>query len=385
MSPDFPLPPLTLYIHLPWCVRKCPYCDFNSHRAPADLPAQAYVDALLADLESDLSDLTGLDDRPLESIYLGGGTPSLFPAPQIARLLRGVRARVAVRDGAEITLEANPGAADQARFAGFRQAGINRLSIGVQSFCDPFLRALGRIHDGAQALAAANSARAAGVENFNLDLMFGLPGQSVEDALADLQTALALAPTHLSLYQLTLEPNTPFFEHPPPLPAEETCWTMHQHLHETLAEGGYGPYEVSAFARPGARSQHNLNYWRFGDYLGIGAGAHGKLTTGDGIVRVAKRRHPATYLKQAGTPKVREQQQRLSDAQRRLEFMMNALRLTDGFKLDLFEARTALNMSSIEATLREAQDKALLTIEEGLVVPTAAGRRYLNDLVMLFA
>ncbi|MFZ2320426.1 MAG: radical SAM family heme chaperone HemW, partial [Pseudomonas sp.] len=290
----FALPPLALYIHIPWCVRKCPYCDFNSHAAGPTLPEQEYVDALLADLDADLGRVHG---RQLSSIFFGGGTPSLFSAAALGRLLAGVEQRIGFAADIEITLEANPGTFEQAKFQAYRQLGINRLSIGVQSFQADKLKALGRIHDGDEAIRAADMARAAGFDNFNLDLMHGLPDQSIEDALSDLRIAIAQQPTHLSWYQLTMEPNTVFWSQPPTLPEDDTLWDIQEAGQQLLAEHGYLQYEVSAYARAGRQAQHNLNYWSFGDFIGIGAGAHGKLSSPSGqIVRTWKTRLPKDYL-----------------------------------------------------------------------------------------
>src|SRR3990172_545076 len=310
------LPPLSLYVHIPWCVRKCPYCDFNSHEAssgrsrhPASrdisaslhvtIPEREYIDALLRDLEQDLPRVWG---RIVPPLFLGGGTPSLFSPEAIDRLLSGIRARLPLDQNIEITLEANPGTVDVERFKGFRAAGINRLSIGIQSFDEEKLKALGRIHGRDEALRAAESARAAGFENFNLDLMFGLPDQTVEQALADIRTAIQLCPTHLSAYQLTIEPNTLFHARPPTLPDNDSTWDMQSQLQTELAAADYRQYEVSAYARPGYECRHNLNYWKFGDYLGIGAGAHAKITAASGITRLWKVKHPGEYLRTAGTP-----------------------------------------------------------------------------------
>ncbi len=385
-SPVFPFakfPPLALYVHLPWCVRKCPYCDFNSHAVKPGraVPEEDYVAALLRDLDHDRA---RLDARPLQSVFLGGGTPSLFAPPAIAQLLAGLRARLALAPDVEITLEANPGTVDAARLAGFRAAGVNRLSLGVQSFDDAKLRALGRIHDAAAAVHTVHAARAAGFDNLNLDLMFGLPGQDCGQALADLDAALALAPEHLSLYQLTLEPNTAFHRSPPPLPDEDAVWDMQLALQGALAAAGYAQYEVSAYARPGRACRHNLNYWQFGDYLGIGAGAHAKLTDRDGIARRWKVRHPADYMRRAGTPAALGGDQRLAPADAALEFMMNALRLTDGVAATLFTERTGLPLAFVAAQLRAAEARGLLVLRAGHVRATATGARYLNDLLGLF-
>ena len=376
------LPPLSLYVHLPWCVRKCPYCDFNSHALRDELPQAAYVAALLRDLEHELPRVWG---RTVHSVFLGGGTPSLFDPEHIAELLSGIRARLPLSPQAEITLEANPGTVELARFRGFREAGVNRLSIGIQSFEDSKLAALGRIHGGTEALEAAQAARAAGFDNFNLDLMFGLPGQTHPEALADVETAIGVTPTHLSVYQLTIEPNTRFAADPPPnLPEDDAIWEMQQTIQQRLAAAGYRQYEVSAYAQAGRECAHNLNYWRFGDYLGIGAGAHAKLTDPDGIARRWRTKHPTAYLAAAGTEEAIDGESRLTRADVAGEFMMNALRLTAGFDKSLFAERTGLPISHLARQLGVAHSRHL--IEEDLlrVQPTALGQRFLNDLVALF-
>ena len=375
------LPPLSLYVHLPWCARKCPYCDFNSHET-ADPDQAGYIDALLEDLETDLPLVWG---RGIHSIFIGGGTPSLFPPRLIDRLLGGLRARLPVSPACEITLEANPGSADAGHFHGYREAGVNRLSIGVQSFDDGCLRALGRIHDRRQALDAFAAARAAGFDNINLDLMFALPGQTPAMALADLQQAIDLAPEHLSHYQLTLEPNTLFHKYPPSLPDDERAAQMQEQCLERLQQAGYAQYEVSAHARPDRACRHNLNYWRFGDYLGIGAGAHGKITlpAEQRILRRVRLRHPDRYLAASGQERVASEQQ-LEPGDRVFEFMLNALRLTAGCETGLFSERTGLPLSSIERPLAEAMDRGLLELAEGHIRPTALGRRFLNDLQAVF-
>jgi len=376
------LPPLSLYIHLPWCVRKCPYCDFNSHTAAGAVPAEAYVDALLRDLEAELPDVWG---RSVGSVYLGGGTPSLFPPGPIARLLSGVRARVPLAPDAEITMEANPGTAEQERFSGFREAGVNRLSIGVQSFDDGHLSALGRIHDGNEALAAADAARGAGFDNLNLDLMYGLAGQTVEDALRDLDTAVALLPTHLSVYQLTLEPNTLFHSQPPALPDHDSVGEMHDALQGRLAAAGFAQYEVSAYASHTARRcRHNLNYWRFGDYVGIGAGAHGKISQPGRILRRWKQRHPQRYLDTAGDPAATGGERELQADEILFEFLLNALRLTDGFETALFPRHTGLADELLDEAAAPAENRGLLARTAGMLKPTALGRRYLDDLTSMF-
>jgi len=376
------LPPLSLYIHFPWCVQKCPYCDFNSHPLRAELPEERYIDALLADLEQDLPRVWG---RPVRTVFLGGGTPSLFSPAAIDRLLSGVRARLPLAADAEITLEANPGTVELGRFRGYRDAGVSRLSIGIQSFDPEQLRILGRIHGRDEALAAARAAREAGFDNFNLDLMFGLPGQTPEQALTDVRTALALAPTHLSLYQLTLEPQTPFHARPPAnLPDDDALAIMQESLQREVASAGFAQYEVSAYARAGRECRHNRNYWQFGDYLGIGAGAHAKITDALGITRLAKRKQPQDYLAHAGTAAAIGEERRLDPKDAIFEFMLNALRLTQGVPAALFRERTSLEYSHIEAPLARAGALGFLEAEPGRIRPSALGRRFLNDLIALF-
>lgn len=375
------LPPLSLYVHLPWCARKCPYCDFNSHEARDAVPENEYVAALLRDLEADLPRVAG---RTVESVFLGGGTPSLFSPAAVARLLAGVKARIGLAPEAEITLEANPGTVDAERFRGFRQAGINRLSIGIQSLDEAKLKALGRIHDRAQALAAVAAARAAGFDNLNLDLMYGLPRQTLAEALADVRTAIGLGPAHLSVYQLTVEPNTLFHARPPRLPDDDAIWEMQQAIQTLLAGSGFRQYEVSAYARPGFECRHNLNYWRFGDYLGIGAGAHGKITDGAGITRLCKVKNPKDYLARAGAPEAIGGEQRLTAHDAVAEFMLNALRLRAGFAADLFAARTGLALTEAGAALEQARARGLLERNEEIIRPTERGMRFLNDLQCLF-
>jgi putative oxygen-independent coproporphyrinogen III oxidase len=377
------LPPLSLYVHLPWCVRKCPYCDFNSHALRAVVPEKRYVDALLNDLAVDASLLTSA--REIETIFIGGGTPSLFHPEAIARLLAGTRERVAVKRDVEVTLEANPGTVELDRFRGFREAGVNRLSIGIQSFDDRSLRTLGRIHGREEALAAGVAARVAGFDNFNLDLMYGLPGQDVGQTIADVEAAIDLDPTHVSVYQLTLEPNTLFYREPPPLPDEQTIDAMHDAIAKRLTDRGYSPYEVSAYSRPDRRCRHNRNYWEFGDYLGIGAGAHGKISRRDGVRRIAKTRHPEAYLCNAGGADARAEMRELTGADLICEFMLNALRLYDGFPLELFTSRTGLSLKDIDAPMRGARERGLLEDgKDSTVRPSPLGRRFLNDLIMLF-
>ncbi len=381
---SFPAPlPLSLYIHFPWCVRKCPYCDFNSHEPRGEIPERQYIEALLADLQQQLPAVWG---RPVGSVFIGGGTPSLMSAEGLERLLSGLRALLGLTPECEITLEANPGTVEQGRFAEYRAAGINRLSIGVQSFAGEQLNRLGRIHTREEALRAAEAAHAAGLENFNLDLMFGLPGQNAIAAQEDVAQAIALSPAHISYYQLTIEPNTAFAHQPPVLPEEESLWTIQQQGQETLAEAGYVQYEVSAYAREGARCQHNLNYWRFGDYLGIGPGAHGKLTLpAEGRVeRLWMQRHPQAYLDKAGSEAVVAGRRDLDRADLALEFMMNALRLNEGFETMLFQAHTGMPISVVEKPLTEAVEKGLIEWQLQRVIPTERGRSYLNELLQLF-
>jgi len=374
-------PPLSLYVHLPWCVRKCPYCDFNSHALRGALPEDAYVDALLRDLACDAPLVAG---RTVETVFIGGGTPSLFRPESIARLLEGVRARVPLAPDAEITLEANPGTVERERFRGFRAAGINRLSIGVQSFDDAKLAALGRIHGRAEALAAVDAAREAGFKNLNLDLMYALPAQEAAEAVADIETALRFAPAHLSVYQLTLEPNTPFYRSPPPLPDEDAVDAMQEAIVGRLARAGYAQYEVSAYAQPGRECRHNRNYWEFGDYLGIGAGAHAKLTLPDRVLRFAKMRHPDAYLRAAGREEARASVRTLDADDLAFEFMLNALRLREGVPTALFSARTGLPLARVAPILAAARERGLLEQDAERLRASALGRRFLNDLVAMF-
>jgi oxygen-independent coproporphyrinogen-3 oxidase len=373
------LPPLALYIHLPWCERKCPYCDFNSHER-TQIPEQAYVQALLADLEHELSLAPG---RQLESIFIGGGTPSLFSAAAIGTLLEGVIQRATLASDAEITLEANPGSAEAGRFAGYHAAGVNRLSLGVQSFSDTALARLGRVHDAAQAQAAVAAARRAGFERLNIDLMHGLPGQSVRDGIADLQAALALEPGHLSWYQLTIEPNTVFHRRPPQLPVEDTLEQLEHEGLALLAGAGYTRYEVSAYARPTGECAHNRNYWEFGDYLGIGAGAHGKLSTPEGrILRRARLRQPEAYLHAQGEARLASERA-LEQSERAGEFMLNALRLLEGVPAESFTARTGLLLETIDERLQALRARGLMREGERLAT-TALGARFLDAVVAEF-
>lgn len=378
--------PLSLYIHTPWCVHKCPYCDFNSHSLTDELPAREYVEALWRDLETDLDLIWG---RRINSIFIGGGTPSLFPPQAIATLLDGIRSRITVLPTAEITLEANPGTVDLSRFLGFHDAGINRLSIGIQSFDDNNLKNLQRIHNGADACRAVEAAFAAGFDNINLDLMFGLPGQSIANALADLKRACDFQVPHLSWYQLTIEPNTLFHHRPPPnLPEDDNLWEMQQQGQNLLSSKAWEQYEISAYARDAKRCRHNLNYWQFGDYLGIGAGAHSKLTDAGSkqIIRYSRTRHPQAWFKavQSGNKEMLRSAERVEPERLSLEFMLNALRLHQGFETALFNNRTGLDWESMEKPLREAEKNAWISRRAGSVRPTALGLQFLNELLLLF-
>ena len=375
------LPPLALYVHVPWCLRKCPYCDFNSHQVPTELPQSRYVDALMADLEAALPQVWG---RRVISVFIGGGTPSLFAPEVIERLLAGVRARLPLEPACEITLEANPGTFERARFRAFRAAGVTRLSIGVQSFDDAMLAAIGRVHDGAQARAAVAEASEA-FETFNLDLMYALPGQTSEQLAADLGTALGFDPPHLSVYHLTLEPNTLFASQPPAgLPDDDTASAMLDLIVERTRAAGLGRYEVSAFARPGHRCTHNLNYWQYGDYLGIGAGAHGKLSFPDRIVRQVRWREPATYTTRALAGQAVSNEQAVSSAERPGEFMLNALRLAEGFEPARFTERTGLSIATVEPALQRALERGLIEHAGGRWRATPLGFDFLSDLQALF-
>jgi oxygen-independent coproporphyrinogen-3 oxidase len=374
------LPPLSLYVHIPWCLRKCPYCDFNSHEARGDAPEDAYVEALTTDLELALPSIWG---RRVVSVFVGGGTPSLFSAAAIDRLLAAVRARVPLAPGAEVTLEANPGTFEREKFAGFRAAGINRLSIGIQSFEPKHLSALGRVHDAEEARRAAETALAI-FGNVNFDLMYALPRQTVAEAESDVDAALAFSPPHLSFYHLTLEPNTLFHRHPPELPDDETSADIEEAVHSRLATAGYAHYETSAYARPGRECVHNLNYWQFGDYLGIGAGAHSKLSFADRIVRQVRYKQPKQYLEKiaAGAPLQEHHVVTRSDIG--FEFMLNALRLTDGVPATLFAERTGYSLNLVRQGLEAAETRGLMERDPTTLRPTALGRRFLNDLQQLF-
>ena len=374
--------PIGLYVHLPWCVRKCPYCDFNSYEARGALGEHAYVDALLCDLDSEL---TRMAKPAVGSVFIGGGTPSLFSAAAIARLLEGLAARSDFVDGVEITLEANPGSAETARFRGYLEAGVNRLSIGIQSFDAGHLRRLGRVHDAREAHAAIEIARAAGCANLNLDLMFGLPQAAPLDSLRDLEQAITHGPEHLSWYQLTLEEGTAFAQKPPPLPEHDQICDDYEAGLALLAAAGYRQYEISAYARDGRVARHNLNYWLFGDYIGIGAGAHGKRTDAMGYVwRTARIRHPERYQKAARDGNALLSEERVSGATLATEFMLNALRLAEGFDLALFTARTGLALTTIAAPLASAVARGWLEDAGARLRPSPLGYRFLNDLQLLF-
>ncbi len=377
------LPPLSLYIHIPWCVKKCPYCDFNSHTASDTLPEQIYIDALIRDLEMALPQIWG---RPITSIFIGGGTPSLFSADAFDNLFSQLRALLPISTHAEITLEANPGTFEQQRFTDYRAIGINRLSIGIQSFNDDALQALGRIHNSNEAIHAVESARLAGFDNINLDLMFGLPNQTANTAADDITTAISLSPNHISYYQLTIEPNTFFHHSPPPLPEEDPIADWQQQGQDLLAAAGYHQYEVSAYARDKQQCRHNLNYWQFGDYLGIGAGAHSKIShaSDQSITRIAKQKQPQAYIESAGTPNSIVSEECLHRHDIGFEFMLNALRLTEGFPAPLFLQHTGLPLSHIDSALSAAVENGLLQRDIHRIQPTALGQRHLNTLVEYF-
>ncbi|MGY3265693.1 radical SAM family heme chaperone HemW [Lysobacter sp. HA35] len=377
-------PPLSLYVHVPWCVKKCPYCDFNSHQGRGELPLAQYVDALIADLDFDLPLVWG---RTIRTVFFGGGTPSLMPADLIDRFLQTASSRLRFAPDCEITLETNPGTSEFGKLADYRAAGVNRLSFGVQSFDDGCLERLGRIHDSAQAANAIRQAQDAGFEELNLDLMYALPGQSLAMAELDVERAIELAPTHISHYQLTLEPNTVFAARPPKnIPDDDLAWDMQEHCQALLARAGYEHYETSAYARPGHRSAHNLNYWRFGDYVGIGAGAHGKITMGaeQTILRRWKHKHPTKYLETAGTAAAIGGDERIEPARRPFEFMLNALRLHEGFAWSQFESRTGLPREAIDGPIAEAFERGWLAQDAERVWPTEMGRRFTNDVLELF-
>ena len=375
------LPPLSLYVHLPWCLKKCPYCDFNSHEMkPSDVPEQRYIDALVADLEAALPLIWG---RTIHSIFIGGGTPSLFSPAAIDRLLGDIRARLKLEPDCEITLEANPGTFEKDRFRAFRSAGVTRLSIGVQSFNDANLKALGRVHDRAQALAAVEEAAQA-FDTFNLDIMYALPGQSMDDLAQDMALALSLAPPHISIYHLTIEPNTYFAKFPPLIPEEDLAYDMLDLITDMTGQAGLQRYEVSAYAREGHKCFHNLNYWQFGDYLGVGAGAHSKLSFAHRIVRQVRFRDPRLYMEKALAGQCIAQDDEVSRIDLPFEFMLNALRLKNGFSLPQFTERTGLPMTAIQKALDEAERKGLIERDFARVKPSVRGFDFLNDLQALF-
>ncbi|HEY2629153.1 MAG TPA: radical SAM family heme chaperone HemW, partial [Usitatibacter sp.] len=374
------LPPLSLYVHIPWCIRKCPYCDFNSHEKRGDLPEGEYIDALIADLEASLPDVWG---RRLHTVFIGGGTPSLFAPASIERLVTAIRTRLMVDPDTEITMEANPGTFEIERFRGFREAGVNRLSIGVQSFDDERLAAIGRVHGSDE----ARRALAAALEIYptvNADLMYALPGQRLEDAVRDVQVAVAAGVPHISAYHLTLEPDTNFARFPPKLPGEDESADMQEAIEATLATAGFEHYETSAFARPDHRAKHNLNYWSFGDYVGIGAGAHGKISFRDRIMRTERERKPQTYLASALAAGAVQHQRNVTEEELPFEFMLNALRLVEGFPIVLFAERTGLALTAIEPQLAKAESLGLIERDHAHIGPTRKGERFLNDLLELF-
>lgn len=374
------LPPLSLYIHIPWCVRKCPYCDFNSHEARGTFPEKEYVAALIRDLEMALPLIWG---RKVYTVFFGGGTPSLLSGESVEQIISSVRMLLPLALDAEITLEANPGTVEAVRFADYRGAGVNRLSMGIQSFNDTHLQALGRIHSADEARRAIAIAQQH-FDNLNLDLMYALPKQTLEQALQDVQTALSFAPQHLSCYHLTLEPNTLFHRNPPSLPDDDASSDMQQHIEELLATHGYQHYETSAFAQPKRRSKHNLNYWKFGDYLGIGAGAHSKLSFPDKVIRQARYKQPQAYMQQVAKDAPIQTENQVGHDELGFEFMMNALRLNEGFDSVLFQERTSLPLLTIQRELAEAEKRGLLTRNHQRIAPTQMGQRFLNDLLEMF-
>jgi putative oxygen-independent coproporphyrinogen III oxidase len=376
-------PPLSLYVHMPWCVRKCPYCDFNSHTAPESLPADAYIRALIDDLEQDLPLVWG---RPVQSIYFGGGTPSLFSADQLAVFLSAVRARLNLRPDIEITLEANPGTIEHDSFSAYANAGINRVSLGVQSFDDNLLKKIGRIHGRSEIEQSLQSLALSGITNFNIDLMYALPGQSPEQSRSDIELAIDAGPTHISFYQLTIEPNTAFAAQPPPLPEDDIAWDMQQRGLDNLETASYGQYEISAFALKGKKSRHNMNYWRYGDFLAIGAGAHGKVTSpaDDKIWRYAKHRHPKRYLQGLDSGDWCAEKRSLGSDERVFEFFLNQLRLRQGVYIKDFSARTGLSWQVVEQRVQQALDRGLLEVHQERVRPTELGWKFVNDIQQMF-
>ena len=380
-APSFKaLPPLSLYIHIPWCVRKCPYCDFNSHEAREPIAETRYIEALIADLESALPLIWG---RKVYTVFFGGGTPSMFSAAGIEQIIAAVRSRVPLSIDAEITLEANPGTFEAEKFRAFRAAGVNRLSIGVQSFNPKHLKALGRIHDDQQAYAAIDIARAH-FDNFNLDLMYGLPEQTLDEACADIEAALSFSPPHISAYHLTLEPNTYFHRYPPPLPDDDASARMQEAIEQRLDAAGFRHYETSAFAQPGKQARHNMNYWTFADYLGIGAGAHSKISFPDRIARQMRYKQPRQYMDNAARGNAIQEQHDVATEDIPFEFMMNALRLTNGFPVVLFQERAGIPWTSVLKALDEAERRGLIERDHSRVKPSKLGQRFLNDLLQLF-
>jgi putative oxygen-independent coproporphyrinogen III oxidase len=373
-------PPLSLYIHIPWCVKKCPYCDFNSHESRSEIPEKRYVAALIADLEQSVPRVYG---RKIKSVFFGGGTPSLFSAESIDEILSSVRMLTQLDYGAEVTLEANPGTVDTNHFAGYKQAGVNRVSLGIQSFNADYLKSLGRIHDDKQAIAAAELALKT-FERVNLDVMYGLPNQSLKDALNDAQMAVTLNPDHLSFYHLTLEPNTPFHRTPPSLPSDDVNADMQEQIEAFLAANAYEHYETSAFCKPKSNARHNLNYWQFGDYLGIGAGAHSKLSYHDKITRETRHKHPKVFMEAAENGNAVDNTWAIEQADLGFEFMINALRLTQGFETKLFTERTGMPWQAVSMRVTEALNKGLIETSLNHIKPTLLGQRYLNNLLEIF-
>jgi putative oxygen-independent coproporphyrinogen III oxidase len=377
------LPPLSLYVHLPWCVQKCPYCDFNSHAVPEDMPGDEYVQALLRDLEEELPLVWG---RPVHSIFFGGGTPSLFSARQIETLLSGFRSLLPLSPDVEVTLEANPGTIEHDSFTAYREAGVNRISLGVQSFDDQRLQDIGRIHGRAEVEKAVASIHRAGLRNFNIDLMYALPGQSTQSALADVKAAIQCEPTHISHYQLTIEPNTEFHARPPVIPDDEVAWEMLQVCRAALEHAGFGQYEISAWSRPDMQCRHNMNYWRYGDFLGIGAGAHGKITVPaeQTARRRIRQRHPRAWMQGVAEGTGVAEDRRLDEVERVFEFFLNQLRLRKGVMKEQFRPRTGVDWSEVEDRVQVAVDKGLLKDEDGFLVPTDLGWRFSNEIQALF-
>jgi putative oxygen-independent coproporphyrinogen III oxidase len=373
-------PPLSLYIHIPWCVKKCPYCDFNSHESRTDIPEKRYVAALIADLEQSVPRVYG---RKIKSVFFGGGTPSLFSSESINEILSAVRMLTPLEYDAEITLEANPGTVDTAHFEGYKQAGVNRISLGIQSFNADYLKALGRIHDDKQAISAAELALST-FERVNLDIMYALPNQTLQHALKDAEQAIKLNPDHLSFYHLTLEPNTPFYRTPPSLPSDDLSADMQEQIEALLKQNGYEHYETSAFCKPKSNARHNLNYWQFGDYLGIGAGAHSKLSYHDKITRETRHKHPKAFMENSEKGSAVDNTWQIEQSELGFEFMMNALRLTNGFEIKLFQDRTGMPWEPISMRLAEALKKGLITQNNHHIMPTLRGQRYLNNLLEMF-